>query len=216
MLEKEESPFYLLVGLGNPGSAYEFTRHNIGFCVLELWAKKKGWSFKSATRLQARVAQGVFEGKKVILLLPMTYMNSSGESVRLCIDYFKVVANQMMVISDDIAIPFGTLRVKPSGSSGGHNGLKSIEAHIGTQIFSRMRVGVGDKVRGSLSDHVLSRFSEEEMKLMPQLLDRSVAAIEVWIKEGIVKAMQEANGRQEEKKPEQNLGDKLDGKDANK
>ena len=216
MLEKVENPFYLLVGLGNPGSAYAFTRHNIGFCILELFAKTKGWSFKTSTRLQARIAQGVCEGKKVILLLPMTYMNSSGESVRLCVDYFKVVPNHMMVISDDIAIPFGTLRVKPSGSSGGHNGLKSIEAHIGTQIFSRMRVGVGDRVHGSLADYVLSLFSEEEMKVMPQLLDRSVEAIEVWIKEGIVKAMQQANGRQEEKKPEQNLGEKLDGKDTNK
>jgi len=120
MIEKEESPFYLLVGLGNPGSAYEFTRHNIGFHVLEAFAKKNGWSFKSASRLQGKLAQGVFEGKKVLLLLPMTYMNSSGESVRLCVDYFKVPHNNVMVVSDDIAIDFGVLRMKPSGSSGGH------------------------------------------------------------------------------------------------
>ena len=207
MIEKEESPFYLLVGLGNPGSAYEFTRHNIGFHVLETWAEKKGWSFKTVSRLQGKLAQGVFEGKKVLLLLPMTYMNSSGESVRLCVDYFKVPRNNMMVISDDIAIDFGMLRVKPNGSSGGHNGLKSIESHIGTQVYSRMRVGVGDRQQGALADHVLSRFSEEEMRQLPRLLDRSAEALEVWIKEGIVKAMQVANGRQEEKKPEQNVGE---------
>lgn len=207
MIEKEESPFYLLVGLGNPGSAYEFTRHNIGFHVLETWAEKKGWSFKTVSRLQGKLAQGVFEGKKVLLLLPMTYMNSSGESVRLCVDYFKVPRNNMMVISDDIAIDFGMLRVKPNGSSGGHNGLKSIESHIGTQVYSRMRVGVGDRQQGALVDHVLSRFSEEEMRQLPRLLDRSAEALEVWIKEGIVKAMQVANGHQEEKKPEQNVGE---------
>jgi len=207
MTEKAESPFYLLVGLGNPGSAYEYTRHNIGFHALEEWAKKKGWSFKAASRLQGKLAQGIFEGKKVLMLLPMTYMNSSGESVRLCVDYFKVPYNNIMVISDDIMIDFGMIRVKPSGSSGGHNGLKSIEAHIGTQIYSRMRLGVGDRQHGALADHVLSRFSEEEMKQLPKFLDRSVEAIEVWIKEGIVKAMQVANGRQEEKKPEQNVGE---------
>lgn len=204
---QEESPFYLVVGLGNPGSAYEFTRHNIGFHILETWAQKKGWNVKDVSRLQGRLAQGTFEGKKVLLLLPMTYMNSSGESARLCVDYFKVAPNNIMVVTDDIAIPFATLRMKPSGSSGGHNGLKSIEAHIGTQIYPRMRVGVGDRIHGSLADHVLSRFNEEEVKQLPQLLDRSARAIEVWIKEGIVKAMQYANGRQEEKQPEQNVGE---------
>lgn len=204
---KEESPFYLLIGLGNPGSAYEFTRHNIGFHILEAWAQKKGWNFKDASRLQGKLAQGMFEGKKVLLLMPMTYMNSSGESVRLCVDYFKVSPNNIMVVTDDIALPFGTLRVKPSGSSGGHNGLKSIEAHIGTQIYPRMKVGVGDRIHGTLADHVLSRFKEEEMKQFPQILDRAASAIEVWIKDGIVKAMQYVNGRQEEKKPEQNVGE---------
>ncbi|NDD58673.1 MAG: aminoacyl-tRNA hydrolase [Chlamydiae bacterium] len=207
MNHKEEHSFYLLVGLGNPGSAYHYTRHNIGFHVLEHWAKKNGWSFKLVNSLQGKVAQGVYEGKKVILLLPMTYMNSSGESVRLVLDYFKVQLSHLMVISDDIAIPFSSLRVKPSGSSGGHNGLKSIESHLSTQIYPRMRVGVGDRTRGRLADFVLSRFSEEEMEHMLPLLSRAESALEVWIKDGIVKAMQVANGRQEEKKPEQNVGE---------
>jgi PTH1 family peptidyl-tRNA hydrolase len=204
---KEESPFYLLVGLGNPGSSYEFTRHNIGFHVLETWAEKNKWVFKNVSRLQGRLAQGVFEGKKVLLLLPTTYMNSSGESVRLCIDYFKVTPSNTLVVTDDIAISFEALRMKPSGSSGGHNGLKSIESHLHTQIYPRLRVGVGDRAHGALADYVLSRFSEEEMRRLPQLMDRSAKAIEVWIKEGIVKAMQFANGRQENKIPGQNVGE---------
>ena len=207
MKDKEESSFFLIVGLGNPGSAYENTRHNIGFSILEQLAKKNGWAFKDASRLQGRVAQGVINGRKVLMLLPMTYMNSSGESVTLCMDYFKVLKNNIMVVSDDISISFGTLRLKPSGSSGGHNGLKSIESHLGTQIYPRLRVGVGDRTHGALADFVLSRFSESEMQQIPQIIERSANALEVWVKEGIVKAMQQANGRQEEKKPEQNVGE---------
>jgi PTH1 family peptidyl-tRNA hydrolase len=207
MIVKEESPFYLLVGLGNPGSAYEYTRHNIGFHVLEAMALENGWAFKTVSRLQARLAQGVFEGKKVLLLLPQTYMNSSGESVRLCVDYYKVNLQHVMVVADDIAIPYGNLRIKPSGSSGGHNGLKSIEAHLTTQIYPRMRVGVGDRLKGSLADHVLSRFSELEMEKMPGIVERALRSIQVWLSQGIVKAMQHANSHQEEKKPEQNVGE---------
>jgi len=204
---KEVSSSYLLIGLGNPGRAYENTRHNIGFHVLELVAKKNNWSFKDVSSLQGKIAQGVIEGKKVILLLPMTYMNSSGESARLVMDYFKIHPNNILVVADDISIPFNTLRVKPSGSSGGHNGLKSIEAHFGTQIYPRMKIGVGGKTHGTLADHVLSRFTEEETNSLPQILERAANATEVWIKDGIVKAMQIANGRQEEKKPEQNVGE---------
>lgn len=207
MKDKEESSFFLIVGLGNPGSAYDKTRHNIGFSILEQLAIKNGWAFKDASRLQGRLAQGVINGRKGLLLLPMTYMNSSGESLRLCMDYFKVLTNNIMVVSDDISIPFGTLRLKPSGSSGGHNGLKSIESHLGTQIYPRLRVGVGDRTHGALADFVLSRFSESEMQQIPQIIERSANALEVWVKEGIVKAMQHANGRQEEKIPEQNVGE---------
>jgi len=207
MNSTEESPFYLLVGLGNPGSAYEYTRHNVGFHVLEEIARQQGWSFKSSPRLQAKLAQGVLGDKKVLLLLPQTYMNSSGESVRLCVDYYRIHCNHIMVVTDDIAIPFGSLRVKPSGSSGGHNGLKSIEAHLSTQIYPRMRVGVGDKEFGNLADHVLSRFSEPQMKLLPPVIERAVGSVKVWLSEGIVKAMQYANGRQEQKKPEHNVGE---------
>jgi PTH1 family peptidyl-tRNA hydrolase len=204
---KDANPFYLVIGLGNPGKAYELTRHNIGFLIVEDLAKKLGVSFKNVPSLQGKLAQGMLDGKKILLLLPMTYMNSSGESVRLVFDYFKIQANNVIVIADDIAIPFMTLRVKSSGSSGGHNGLKSIESHLSSQIYPRMRVGIGDRTHGTLEDFVLSRFSEEEMRHLPQLLERSTAAVEVWIKEGIVKAMQLANGRQEKSKPEQNVGE---------
>ncbi len=207
MVVKDASSFYLIVGLGNPGDAYDYTRHNVGFHILEHFAKKRGWIFKTVSTVQGRLAQGVLKGKKVLLLLPMTYMNSSGSSVRLVIDYFKVSTDNMMVISDEISLPFGALRIKPSGSSGGHNGLKSIETHLSSQIYPRMRVGVGNKTHGTLADYVLSRLSEDEIKHSSHLFDRAVAALEVWIEEGIVKAMQIANGRQEEKKPESNVGE---------
>ena len=204
---KELSSTYLVVGLGNPGRAYENTRHNIGFHVLEMLAKKYSWSFKDVSSLQGKVAQGVYEGKKVILLLPMTYMNSSGEAARLVMDYFKIHTNNILVVADDVSLPFTSLRIKPSGSSGGHNGLKSIEAHFGSQVYPRMKIGVGAKTFGTLADYVLSKFTEEETKQLPPLLERAAATVEIWIKDGIVKAMQIANSRQEEKKPEQNVGE---------
>lgn len=201
------TPLYLVAGLGNPGKGYVDTRHNIGFKVIEQFAKKRGWVLHGEAKLQGDIAQGSFEGTKVLLLQPMTYMNSSGQSVKLCMDYFKVSPSNLMVVSDEIALQLGEIRIKPSGSSGGHNGLKSIEAHLGTQIYPRMRLGVDDQREGSLADHVLSRFKEEEMANMPSLLERATLALEIWIKEGIVKAMQYANGRQEERKPEQNVGE---------
>jgi PTH1 family peptidyl-tRNA hydrolase len=115
-------------------------------------ASRHSWSFKDVSSLQGKVAQGVYEEKKIILLLPMTYMNSSGEAARLVMDYFKIQTNNILVVADDVSFPFNTLKIKPSGSSGGHNGLKSIEAHFGTQIYPRMKIGVGAKTFGTLAD----------------------------------------------------------------
>jgi PTH1 family peptidyl-tRNA hydrolase len=206
------SPFYLLVGLGNPGVAYESTRHNVGFRILEKFASLQGLVFKDVPRLQARLAQGVIDGRKVLVLLPQTYMNSSGQSVRLCVDYFNIDVRNIMVISDEIALELGRIKLKPGGSCGGHNGLRSIEAHLGTQLYPRMRVGVGSPGKHNLADYVLSPFALEESKALEPVAEAVVLCIQLWIKEGIVKAMQNANGRQE-LKPEQNVGETPDGKE---
>lgn len=197
----------MIVGLGNPGTAYAATRHNIGFRVIQTFAEKQGWTFRSERSLQADVAQGMFGEKKLLLLQPMTYMNSSGEAVRKCISYFKVELTHMIVVSDDVDLPMGILRIKTCGSSGGHNGLKSIESHLGTQAYARMRMGVGDRQHGDLADYVLAPFLEEEKQKLPNIVEQAVAALECWLNKGIVQAMQFANVSKEEKKADKHLGE---------
>ena len=131
-------------------------------------------------------------------------MNSSGEAVRVCSSYYKVPLSQILVVSDDIYLPLGELRIKTTGGSGGHNGLKSIESHLGTQAYTRLRVGVGNRESGDLSDYVLAPFQNEEKEKLPCLLQRAADVLELWLLQGVVAAMQFANGCQEEKKPEKN------------
>lgn len=183
----------LIVGLGNPGSVYDQTRHNIGFRVLEAFAKKQGWKLRSEAQFFGQIAQGVCEDKKVILLLPQTYMNSSGESVRKCADYLEVANEKVLIICDDIALPFGQLRLKAKGSAGGHNGLKSVEVHLGTLDYPRLRIGVGDRMHGELADHVLGKFTEEERVKLPSIEEKALASLNIWIKEGVDSAMRFAN-----------------------
>jgi len=200
----DQSPFYLIVGLGNPGRAYEETRHNIGFEIVEAFAQKLGCSFRKAKAFHGLLAEGVVEGKKVIILKPQTYMNSSGEAVKVCSSYYKVPSTQILVVSDDIYLPFDRLRIKTSGGSGGHNGLKSIESHLGTQVYMRLRVGISNKDSGDLADYVLSPFLEEEKQKLPDLVKHAVETLELWLGEGVVSAMQHTNTSREEKKPEKN------------
>ena len=183
---------YLIVGLGNPGQSYENTRHNIGFRILKTFAAKYGISFRpSIMRAKGNLAQGEILGKKVFLLLPLTYMNESGLSVRKCIDYYKIdrAASHLIVVSDDIALPFGCLRFRQKGSSGGHRGLESIQAHLQTSQYARLRIGVGDRERGELADYVLGEFSREEERELPNVVDNSIGILETWLEEGIESAM---------------------------
>lgn len=203
----DQSSFYLFVGLGNPGKAYANTRHNAGFLVLDALAAKYGWSFRRVSSLQGLLAQGTLEGKKVLLLMPETYMNSSGESVKACVSYYNIPLQNVCVVCDEIYLPFGRLRIKPSGSSGGHNGLKSLSAHLGVQEYARLRIGVGDRAQGDLADHVLSPFSEEESQKLPAVLQRASQALECFLLQGMLEAMQFTNACQEEEKPEQKLGE---------
>ena len=172
---------YLIVGLGNPGTAYVNTRHNLGFLVLEKFAEKHGLIFKREARFLGKIAQGQINGKKVILLLPLTYMNNSGESVRPCADFYRILSEAILAVCDDVAIEFGTLRLRPKGSAGGHKGLKSIETHLGTAEYPRLRVGVSDRLEGDLADYVLGSFTEDERKELPKILENAVAQIEQWL-----------------------------------
>ncbi len=156
---------FLIAGLGNIGEEYENTRHNIGFSILDAWAKEQGEKFQ-VDRL-ASVCQVKFKGKIFILIKPSTFMNLSGKAVNYWMQAEKVSIHSLLVVTDDIALPFGTLRMKPKGSDGGHNGLKDIIATLNTQEFSRLRFGIGNEFRkGSQSDYVLGKWEEEELKTL--------------------------------------------------
>ena len=198
----DESEKYLIVGLGNPGEAYVETRHNVGFNIVQSLAKKHGLNFKHASHLIGDVAQGEICGKKGLLLLPTTFMNSSGDAVRRCIDYFKVALDHLIIVCDDIALPVGRVRIRSRGSSGGHNGLKSIEAHLHTEYYARLRVGVSSPEEEKLVDYVLGKFSHEEIKIIEEITAKAIKALELWIAAGIAIAMQTANAQKLEVKEE--------------
>jgi peptidyl-tRNA hydrolase, PTH1 family len=203
-----ENDRYLLVGLGNPGKAYADTRHNIGFRAIEALASKYKWEFRKVRDLYGLLALGEIEGKKVLLLMPETYMNSSGQSVRECMSYYRIALSRLCVVCDDVNLPFGRLRLKPQGSSGGHNGLKSVTAHLGGQEYSRLRIGVGNRGHETLEDYVLSSFREEEKQKLQDLHKKAAEALEYWVIQGSMAAMQLVNMDQDEKKePDKKLGE---------
>lgn len=172
----EES--WVIAGLGNPGKRYEKTRHNYGELVIRDMARRLGWILKEDKHFQALMVKGSLKGKKLILAVPLTYMNESGRAVRALLDYYKVPVDHLAIACDDIAIEFGTMRLRSEGSAGGHNGLKSVEAHIGTPHYVRLRLGVGrGKREQTLADYVLDAFSSEEMAELPVLLEKAGAAL---------------------------------------
>ena len=173
---------YIIVGLGNPGKEYQNTRHNIGFDVIDRLADEEHISVLEKKH-KAVIGKGVVAGAKCILAKPMTYMNLSGESVRELIDYYKVdEETELIVVSDDISLDVGMIRVRKKGSAGGHNGLKSIIGHLGHDTFMRVKMGVGEKPKGwDLADYVLGRFSEPERKLMDDACGRAVEAIRMMV-----------------------------------
>ena len=160
---------YIIAGLGNPGSKYEKTRHNMGFRVIDLLAEKYHIDM-NMKKHKAVCGTGVIEGRKVMLLKPQTFMNLSGESIREAVDFYKIdPETELIVIYDDISLAPGNLRIRKKGSAGGHNGMKNIILHLGTQVFSRIRVGVGEKPAGwDLADYVLGGFSKEDEALVKE------------------------------------------------
>ena len=185
---------YIIVGLGNPERRYDGTRHNIGFSALTVLADTYGISM-DIKKHKAVCGKGVIEGHKVLLAMPQTYMNLSGESVRELVDYYKIdPEEELIVIYDDINLAPGKLRIRPKGSAGGHNGIKNIIAHLGTQVFPRIRVGVGEKPKGwDLADYVLSGFSKEDEVLVKESWERAVEAAAVMLTDGPEKAMNDFN-----------------------
>lgn len=184
---------FLFVGLGNPGSEYEMTRHNMGYLVIQAFARKMGWHLKEEKRLSAYVAKGLIEEKTVHLMLPTTYMNLSGEAVRRYLDFFKLEAPSVTVVVDDIALPFGQLRLKTMGSTGGHNGLKSIEAHLGTSHYQRLRMGIGHPGPHSLVDYVLDPFTREELEKLETFINRGVDVLQRLLRESVSHVMNTVN-----------------------
>jgi peptidyl-tRNA hydrolase, PTH1 family len=195
----DEVERYLIVGLGNPGEGYAKTRHNVGFRIVQSLAKKHGLGFRHASHLIGDVAQWRIGEKKGLLLLPTTFMNSSGDAVRRCIDDFKVPLDHLIVVCDDVALPIGTVRLRSKGSSGGHNGLKSIEAHLNTEHYARLRIGVSAPGHEQLADYVLGKFSQEENKTIDEMMVEAIEVLELWLTAGIAIAMQAAGERNAQK-----------------
>ncbi|MSS63940.1 aminoacyl-tRNA hydrolase [Velocimicrobium porci] len=184
---------YIIVGLGNPTEQYAGTRHNIGFDVITRISDDYNIPL-DLKKHKAICGKGYIEGQKVILAQPQTYMNLSGESVRELVDYYKIGLDELIIVYDDISLDVGQLRVRPKGSAGGHNGIKSIISHLGTQEFQRVRVGVGDKPKGwDLADYVLGRFPREEEPLVREGLKRASQACKTIMSDGIEAAMNEFN-----------------------
>ncbi len=183
---------YLIVGLGNPGREYIGTRHNVGFMVVEALAEKLSVGF--STDRYGEKAEGRFKGKPVILLKPSTYMNLSGKAVRFHLEKQGVDTKNLIVVTDDIALPFGKCRLKPSGSDGGHNGLKSIQEILQTSVYPRLRVGIGnDFPKGGQADYVLSPFAEEEQKNLGVVIENCVNGIVSVLSDGLERTMNHFN-----------------------
>ena len=184
---------YIIAGLGNPGGKYDNTRHNAGFRVMDILADRMGILVEEKKH-KALCGRGVLEGQKVILLKPQTFMNLSGESIRAAADFYKVEPENVLVVYDDISLEPGQLRIRAKGSAGGHNGMKNIIAHLGTQEFPRVKVGIGEKPKGmDLADYVLSCFSKGEQELMDQAFKEAARAVAVILGQGIESAMNEFN-----------------------
>lgn len=186
---------YIIAGLGNPGKQYENTRHNAGFMALDALADQLGTSIEEKKH-KALCGKAVIGGEKVILLKPQTFMNLSGESIRAAADFYKVDPEHIMVIYDDISLEPGQLRIRKKGSAGGHNGIKSIIAHLGTQEFPRIKVGVGAKPdRMDLADYVLGHFSQIESRVMDDAAKEAGQAAQAMILDGIESAMNRYNSK---------------------
>lgn len=184
----------LIVGLGNPESQYEFTRHNLGFLVLKSIAQKFDLKYKKSAVAKAFETKAVLEAQACSLMMPLTYMNNSGIAVKGWLDKKQIDPQDLLVVYDDLALDFGHIRLRPSGSHGGHNGIRSIIDHLGTQEFARLRLGVGKpKPNQDTADYVLSDFTSGEKKLLPDFINEAVSCITSWVGQGTKLTMNQFN-----------------------
>lgn len=177
----------LIVGLGNIGNNYTFTRHNVGFMVVDKMALDNNVSFKEVSKLRAFITNVRTGGEEFLLAKPTTYMNLSGEAIQLVMNYYKIAINDLLVVYDDLSLDLGKLRYRANGSDGGHNGIKSIIKNLGTKDFARLKVGIGPQPNIPSEAFVLQKFSDEQLKLLKPTLDKSVESIEYYFKNGIEK-----------------------------
>ena len=197
---------YIIAGLGNPGKQYENTKHNVGFLTIDVLAEKLGIRV-SKIKHKALTGEGFISGEKVILVKPQTYMNSSGESIREILSFYKADPERLVVIYDDIDLPMGSLRIRKKGSAGTHNGMKSIIYQIVSEDFPRVRIGIGGERKGDLADYVISGFRKEDRKTVEDSILRAADAVICTVEKGIDIAMGEYNTKAkkksaQEKKPE--------------
>ena len=186
---------FLIVGLGNPGAEYAKTRHNAGFLLVENLSAKWKADWTNERKFKARIAKAERNGKKVLLCQPQTFMNLSGETVGALKDFYQLPLAQILIAVDDADLPFGEIRLRASGSSGGHHGLESIEQHLASREFARLRIGIGRKDGArEITNYVLGKFDSSEGELLEKILERAANQIETWLEAGIEKAMSQFNG----------------------
>ena len=186
---------HLIVGLGNPGAEYARTRHNAGFMLVERLAGQWRADWAGERKFNARMARAERGSGRVLLCEPQTFMNLSGETVGAVTEFYRLAVGQMVVAVDDADLPLGEIRLRPGGSSGGHHGLESIEQHLGTRDFARLRIGIGrrDGAR-QITNHVLGKFEAAESGLLEKVLERASGQIDCWLEAGLQKAMSQFNG----------------------
>jgi peptidyl-tRNA hydrolase, PTH1 family len=190
---EEVGKLKLIVGLGNPGKQYEHTRHNIGFEVIDELSRQFSIPLDQS-KFKGLYGIGFHKGEKILLLKPLTYMNLSGESIRAVMDYYQIDVEDLVVIYDDLDLPVGKIRLRQKGSPGGHNGIKSTVAHLGTQQFNRIRIGIDRPEKGmSVPDYVLGRFRKDELATQGDAVKKSASACEAWLEKSFLEVMNEFN-----------------------
>ncbi len=183
----------LIIGLGNVGDKYVFTRHNAGFMVLDRLAVRENFSFREEKKLKSFIAKVRLDGEEFLLVKPTTFMNLSGEALRAVMDYYKIDVKDVLVIYDDLSLDLGKIRFRASGSDGGHNGIKSIIQHVGGNKFTRLKVGIGPQPPVPAEHFVLQNFSKEQLENLKTVLDTSIDATLCYFKDGIEKAQNKFN-----------------------
>lgn len=199
--QEKGQEFFVIAGLGNPGREYAETKHNVGFCVIDRLAEKYHIDV-TKFKQKALIGDGNINGRRVLLVKPQTFMNLSGESIREIVNFYKIPQDRFVVIYDDTSLPAGQIRLREKGSHGGHNGIRNIIQQMGTDVFYRIKVGIGEKPNGwDLADYVLAKFDKDTMPLMESGMDKAVEAVELILSRGISDAMNRMNQRPKAPKP---------------